>query len=250
MSWHETLDSTSVEAARIGAGGLIEPQWIAARHQTAGRGRLGRKWVSDTGNLYTTALFPITELSADIAAISLSVGLAVRDSVIELSQGRVIPGLKWPNDVRVDEAKLCGILLESGTSNETHERWMSVGIGLNVRTAPEIDAYRTASIIGLAPDIDITPEDGLVVLEGYFRKRLAQILEQGRESVIADWMDATDQKNSQYRAQVGRSHFQGEFAGLDEYGHLRLRSASGEVKTITAGDVELVKEGYSDASRN
>tara|TARA_B100000678_G_scaffold75496_2_gene61998 strand:+ start:7823 stop:8587 length:765 start_codon:yes stop_codon:yes gene_type:complete len=240
--WWDEIDSTSLEAARRAGNGETGPVWLAARTQSAGRGRLGRPWVSETGNLYTTALFPVQEISSELSCLPLAAGLAVRDLIAELSQGRVIAGLKWPNDVRVDERKLCGILMESGHSRG-QSPWLSVGIGVNLAFAPEISAYETVSLKALVPEVQIDLETSLSLLDGFIRKRFQQQMSAGRSSIIADWMSATDQHGTRYKARIGGKEVAGEFAGLDEMGQLRLRTSSGEMVSVSAGDVTRVKEG-------
>ena len=242
VEWYGEIDSTSALAGRRAVDGVQEPVWCAAKAQTAGRVRLGRKWISETGNLYTTALIPIDGFSPAVAGVSLSIGLAVRDMVIELSQGRLIPGLKWPNDVRIDGAKLSGILLESGRSSQTKQFWLSIGIGINLAFAPDIPDYATVSLTEVLPDLAVPPETALVVLDGCLRKRLTQFSQFGMSSVIDDWMKATDQIGAICRSKLGDQTIEGEFHGLDEHGHMCLNTSTGEVVTITAGDVELVKE--------
>ena len=246
--WSETLDSTSLEAVRRAGSGEEGPVWIATKEQTAGRGRLGRKWVSEPGNLYTTALLPVSGFSADDSCTPLAIGLAVRDLVVEVTQGRLIPGLKWPNDVRLDGAKLSGILLETGRRQDASSDWLCIGIGINLAQAPEIPDYATASLKSLLPDFIPDPESALMHLDISVRKRLKQLGHAGRESIISDWMLATDQKDSMCRVTFGDTTIEGKFAGLDGFGQLRLTKTDGTTQTITAGDVELIKERTTNAA--
>ena len=246
--WLDTLDSTSLEAVRRAGHGHEGPVWVAAREQTSGRGRLGRKWVSEPGNLYTTALLPVSGLSADDSCTPLAIGLAVRDTIVEVTQGRLVPGLKWPNDVRLDGAKLSGILLEAGRRHNSSSDWLCIGIGINLAHAPEIPDYATASLKSLLPDYNPDPESALTHMDVSVRKRLKQLGQAGRETIIADWMLATDQKDTLCRVTFGDTVIEGMFAGLDAFGQLRLTKADGTTQTITAGDVELIKERTTNAA--
>lgn len=241
VEWYDEIDSTSALAGRRAVDGVSAPIWFAAKRQTAGKGRLGRQWVSETGNLYATALIPISGFSSNAAGVSLSVGLAVRDAIIDLSQGRIIPGLKWPNDVRIDGAKLSGILLESGRSSQTKQFWLAIGIGINLAFAPDIPDYETVSLSGVLSDLVISPETALNRLDSALRHRLLEFDRHGMTPVINSWMAATDQKAASCRAKLGDETVEGLFVGLDEHGHMCLKTATGDVLTITAGDVELIK---------
>ncbi|MAK61989.1 MAG: biotin--[acetyl-CoA-carboxylase] ligase [Ponticaulis sp.] len=246
--WWDEIDSTSVEASRRSSQGERGPIWLAARRQTAGRGRLGRPWQSPAGNLSTTLLLPLSSFDREASCLSLTVGLAVRDTLVELSQGKVVPGLKWPNDVRVDGAKICGILMEAGQTNGQH--WLSIGIGVNLQYAPDLPDYATTSLMKLCPELSVSPEDCLTKLDHFVRVRLTQHLKAGRETILRDWMSATDQHGQSYRAQIGGKSVTGQFNGLDEYGQLILRTSEQELLTVSAGDLKPITESHADASGN
>lgn len=248
VTWWDELDSTSLESARRSSSGDRGPIWLAARTQTAGRGRLGRVWQSASGNLFTTALIPLKEFGREVSCLSLTIGLAVRDTIVEISQGRVIPGLKWPNDVRVDGAKICGILMEAGEGPDGH--WLSIGIGINLNTAPNLPDYATTSLASLCPETVFTPEDCLSKLDHYLRRRLIQHQTAGRHTILRDWMAATDQIGQSYRVQINGKIRSGLFHGLDEYGQLILRTQDQGLITVAAGDLEPITESSADASGN
>lgn len=234
------LDSTSLEAARRAEAGHQGPCWIVAETQTGGKGRLGRKWISDPGNLYATALMPLTRISQDVPCLALVSGLAVSDAILVLSAGKIITGVKWPNDVRVNGAKISGILLEAGKDLKG-SHWLSFGIGINLNMYPDVPGYETTSLkflLGRDTDID----NALRTLDDCLRSRLRQLISDGRPSVIEDWLKRTDQTGQYCRSVIGGKTVEGMFSGLDEFGQLRLRLDDGGTVTISAGDVELVKE--------
>ena len=237
--WFDEIDSTNTEAHRRASSGERGPVSLVGRVQTAGKGRLGRQWLSGSGNLYSTALVPLDGMSADVPCMALSVALAVRDAVVDLSNRLVIPGLKWPNDVRIDGAKLCGILLESGLT-PSRDYWLAIGVGINLAHAPSVDNYETISLVDAGGGLK-TPEEAIAVLNQTLKKRLKQQLHAGRSSIIRDWMDATDQKGKRCAAQHGSERVQGLYHGLDEFGQLQIKQDDGKIITITAGDVDMVK---------
>ncbi len=116
------ISSTQSEARRlIDAGDADAGHIIVADRQTKGRGRFGRTWLSPQGGLYAT--FIVTARPG----LSLVSGVAV---IRALARFGVHAGLKWPNDVMLNEAKLAGILIE--TAGEL----ALVGIGINLTAAP------------------------------------------------------------------------------------------------------------------
>lgn len=122
------IDSTNTELMRRARQGQVAPVLLVAERQSAGRGRLGRQWDSDTqgagGTLTFSLGLPLEPL--DWSGLSLAVGLSVVDSLhLELR-------LKWPNDVWLHERKLAGILIETASVGEV--RYAVIGIGINIST--------------------------------------------------------------------------------------------------------------------
>ena len=114
--------STQYEARRLIEEGLAGAgDAVVADEQSAGRGRFGRVWISPTGGMYATVILPSDPL------ISLKAGLAL---VSVLRRAGVSAGLKWPNDVLVEDRKIAGVLIE------TTDELSLVGIGLNLVSAP------------------------------------------------------------------------------------------------------------------
>ncbi len=131
----DEIDSTNAEARRRAEAGDAASQWIVARRQTAGRGRRGREWNSDTGNLFATLLTVTHRPAIEAAQVTFVAALAVAD----LLDAFATPGavsIKWPNDVMLDRTKASGILIESG-AQASGALWLAVGIGVNLAHAPE-----------------------------------------------------------------------------------------------------------------
>ncbi len=121
------VDSTNTELMRRARAGRTEPTLLVAERQTAGRGRLGRPWQSTVGDSLTFSLgLPLTPQSW--SGLSLAVGLAVAESL------HPDIGLKWPNDLWVQDRKLGGILIEAATAGGHSQ--VVIGIGINIRPRP------------------------------------------------------------------------------------------------------------------
>jgi BirA family biotin operon repressor/biotin-[acetyl-CoA-carboxylase] ligase len=169
----ERLDSTNSElterlrrASRVqqdgrgGRSGDLHPQLLVATHQTAGRGRLGRRWHSTPGASLTFSLaLPLER--ADWSGLSLAVGLAVVEA---LDPGGTLLGLKWPNDLMLRSPadgpehdlhplgrKLGGILIESVSVGARRVAVIGVGINVAAQRTPEAD-YGTASLAEFHPE--------------------------------------------------------------------------------------------------
>jgi BirA family transcriptional regulator, biotin operon repressor / biotin---[acetyl-CoA-carboxylase] ligase len=127
------IDSTNSELMRRARVGQTEPILLVAESQTAGRGRLGREWLSGTAAAHKVASVGATSLTfslglplhmADWSGLSLAVGVSVARSLHPSLQ------LKWPNDVWFEGRKLAGILIE--TVNIGSTRYAVIGVGINI----------------------------------------------------------------------------------------------------------------------
>ncbi len=125
----ETTDSTNARAAELGETGAPHGTVVVADAQTAGRGRLGRRWVSPPGrNIYVSLLLRPRIPNAEAPRLSLVAGVALADAV---ESSEVSCALKWPNDLYVGGKKAGGILAEMASSPE-RVRYVVVGVGVNV----------------------------------------------------------------------------------------------------------------------
>lgn len=121
------IDSSNSELMRRARAARLEPVLLVAEHQTSGRGRLGRQWLSDddTGQTALTFSIGLPLVPADWSGLSLAVGVSVAQSLhTELR-------LKWPNDIWLRDRKLAGILIETASIGDV--RYAVVGVGINIR---------------------------------------------------------------------------------------------------------------------
>ncbi len=143
------VDSTNTELMRRARSGQTDPVLLVAERQTAGRGRLGRDWKSDTqgdgGTLTFSLGLPLQP--HDWSGLSLAVGLSVVQSLHPDLQ------LKWPNDVWWQGRKLAGILIETASAGD--QRYAVIGVGINI-TPRQDDGLRTppAALQELMPGLD------------------------------------------------------------------------------------------------
>jgi len=142
------IDSTNSELMRRARTGRLEPVLLAAARQTAGRGRLGRSWHSDSGGSLTFSLgLPIVPV--EWAGLSLAVGVGIAEALHPALR------LKWPNDIWLDERKLAGILIETaaGLGEEGAGRYAVIGIGINIAQRPDaVLATPAACLREVLPD--------------------------------------------------------------------------------------------------
>ena len=146
---YDALESTNRTAKQLALDPEKAPHGtlILAGRQTAGRGRLGRSFVSPAGGVYMTLLLRPALSAVDALAVTGSAAVAVCRAVRRLC-GREL-AIKWVNDLFWHDKKVCGILTEASTDLESGRvEWIAVGIGLNLTTAPAELGPELADIAG------------------------------------------------------------------------------------------------------
>jgi len=232
----DAVDSTNEEARRRARAGAAEGTAVVATSQTAGRGRLGRRWESPPGNLYCSLLLR-PECPPDRAAnLSFAAALALADALTPLLPDGVDLRFKWPNDVLLDERKVAGILLESGITDGRLD-WVVVGAGVNVASFPREAMYPATSLAAMGCR-GVTPRE---VMEAYFdhiRRWYGRWREQGFEPLRGAWLARAAGLGRPLDVRVGDERIRGRFADLDAEGALVLEMDAG-IRKVTAGDVFL-----------
>jgi BirA family biotin operon repressor/biotin-[acetyl-CoA-carboxylase] ligase len=259
----ESCESTNLvlrqAASSARAGTLPGGAVAAADHQAAGRGRLGRTWSAETGKeLMFSVLLRPSLAPGQAHLLSLGAALAVAQTLETLPglAGRV--KVKWPNDVLVEERKVCGILVE-GSMDADRLHWVVAGIGVNVNG----EAVSLQQAIAEQGDEGAEARPGPVSLQEclgapvprapLFARLLARLtevwgaLEQEPTTGMTRLLDGLRARDALAGGAVevfggtGMQHViaVGTAAGIGAEGQLLVRTAAGEMVSIVAGDVSL-----------
>ncbi len=234
----DVVDSTNAEAMRRASAGERGPLWIVAARQSAGRGRHGRTWQSDPGNLYTTLLLSLP-VPADIAAqTSFVAALGVHDTAAAVLAHPEHLALKWPNDVLIDGHKVSGILIETAAQDGTDGTMVAIGIGINLVHAPGHTRYGATSLAEHGAHVE--PAEAFDGLTAALSRRLTDWNDGHSFAVIRrDWMARAAGLGRPVSVTVGGRTVTGEFRGLASDGALLLSGADGHWHSIHAGEVSL-----------
>jgi BirA family biotin operon repressor/biotin-[acetyl-CoA-carboxylase] ligase len=231
----ETASTNDDAKARAAAGGLAEGITVVwAKHQTAGRGRLARTWVSQPGNLFCTFLVPHHAPVARMAEMGFVAGLAVAEAIAGFVPAGVAVTCKWPNDVLVDGKKAAGVLLESASTGGEAASWVVVGIGINVASHPAETIYPATSLSDAGATASI--EHVLEALAERFHAGLARWQADGFAPVRDGWVARAEGIGETATVDLGTEKVTGVFAGLDISGAMLLQTEDG-ARRINAGDV-------------
>jgi BirA family biotin operon repressor/biotin-[acetyl-CoA-carboxylase] ligase len=236
---HEVLISTNAEALSLSASGKRGPLWVTAERQSGGKGRRGRTWVSESGNLFASLLLTGASLPEHWPELAFVAALGIHDSVSEVARAvRPQLSIKWPNDVLIGGKKFAGILIEGRGAEHA-----VVGIGVNCTSHPRTTDYPATDLA--AAGVAVTANELFKVLSAKMLGRLAQWNSGEHFSTIrADWLARAAGRGEVVRVRLQDQEIAGRFEDVDETGHLVLLLPEGGRKTVAAGDVvELVGPG-------
>ena len=234
--------STSTALLERSRRGLTEPCLLLAERQTAGRGRLGRSWWSDAapGSALTFSL-GLRLAPADWSGLSLVVGLTLAEALDPAGEHL---GLKWPNDLwlRGQDRKLGGLLIEVAPLADAlsaQERWLVIGIGLNIAPLPAGTADPALFRTGHAGLQEIDPAlDAPAALHRVAAPLLRAVLDfgaQGGAAALARF--ATRDVLAGRRVQVGE--LAGIASGIAHDGALLLRDEAGRLQVVHSGEASV-----------
>ena len=237
IHYHRVIDTTMREAARLAGCGEPAGALVIAEEQTAGRGRLGRRWVSEPGSgLYFSLILRPAIRPADAAVCTLALGLAVSQAIRRCAG--LACDLRWPNDVLISGRKCFGILSEM-VEEEGRLEYLVAGIGINVnqeRFPPDLAA--TATSLRLQTGCEYSREALLAQFLEEADRHLAILLQSGPAAIVELFARASSYARGKHVAvSNGASEMTGETAGITPAGVLLLRRPDGSVAPILAGSV-------------
>lgn len=228
----DSIGSTNAEALERARGGEAGPVWLVTAHQTAGRGRRSRTWVSPPGNLAATVLEAMPIQSAAAATLGFAAGLSLHRALDDLG---IAAQLKWPNDVLLGGAKLSGIGLEAEAVGEGRLA-VAVGIGVNVVSHPEGVPYAATSLA--ATGHEVTAEALFAALsERWAEYRAIWDLGRGMDKLRQAWLSRAAGIGGPVSVVLNGRTVAGTFETIDNEGHLIVLTADGRRVPIASGDV-------------
>ena len=234
IHYYDQVTSTMDVAREKAEDGVMEGTVVVAEEQSSGRGRFGRKWISAKGEglTFSVVLYPGTW-----AVSRLTIATAVVVARI-LNRGYgLMPGIKWPNDVRVNGKKICGILVETAFQND-QVRYALIGIGININQSPDLlDGETVPQTTSISHEVGhkLEREEVLqaILLElSYVYSSLEEW-----STVWGDWLKAMEHLGENIKVLWGDRVEEGIAEGVDNDGNLLMRRKDGTVVSLAAGEV-------------
>lgn len=244
VAYRAEVGSTNEEAARLARAGAPEGTLVVAEHQTAGRGRLGRRWASPRHlNLYASFVLRPALAPAEAPQISLVAAVAVARALAAAGAPEV--AIKWPNDCLIGGRKVAGILTEMDAELD-RVRSVILGIGVNLNTPlrafpAELRATATSLLHATGRRADRVAFTATLCdeLEAVYDR----FLHEGFAAVAGDWERWSCLSGRAVTVACGDRRISGTVRGLDRDGRLVVHGPQGEER-IVAGDVTVV-DGYA-----
>ncbi len=241
--WVEESVSTNTELADLArAGDVVQGTVLSAVKQTGGRGRYDRKWIAPAGKNLTFSIFFISTAGFPaIASLPMAVSIGVKEY---LSSIGIDARCKWPNDLMIGDAKICGILSErfssEGAGNIDN---IILGVGLNMNMTAEdvvgIDKPAVSACIIGGKTYDL--RDELKNLLGFITPWINK-WEQGGFSVIRErWLEVCWKIGEEVMIGDGADRCCGMLYDFGKNGEAIVKLADDTLKTVWSGDVESRK---------
>jgi BirA family biotin operon repressor/biotin-[acetyl-CoA-carboxylase] ligase len=243
LPWTDPLclavtDSTNRVAMEMAENGARHGTVVVADAQTAGRGRMGRRWASPAGkNLYVSLLLRPSVPTVDATRLALVAGVALADAVEAMG---VPAALKWPNDLYCDGRKAAGILAEMA-SDPGGVRHVVIGVGLNVNAEEDdfpADLRGTATSLRICAGRAFRRADVLARLLDAFGTRYAEFIGGGFDALRDGWdrRDYLRGRRVLLRWQGGEGW--GTADGVDADGALRFLPDGGPaIASVHSGEI-------------
>jgi BirA family transcriptional regulator, biotin operon repressor / biotin---[acetyl-CoA-carboxylase] ligase len=229
-----STNADALVAAKAGDPGRL---WIKAARQVQGKGRQGRPWVSERGNLYASLLLidPAHDLER-LGTLALAAACAVHGTLASLpGAGRHEFRIKWPNDILANGKKISGILLESIVLDEGRMA-VAIGIGINCAHHPDPALYQATDLAELG--LETSPEDLFPHLASTMAATLAAWNHgRGFPQIRAEWLRLARGLGDKITVNLPAGPLEGVFEDIDATGRLVLRLQNSEIRHISAGDV-------------
>ncbi|MFH0733012.1 MAG: biotin--[acetyl-CoA-carboxylase] ligase [Candidatus Omnitrophota bacterium] len=236
--YYDVIDSTNTKCYELAEKNYPQGTVVVAEGQTKGKGRLSRSWISPRyKGIYFSVILKPDILPMQVSKITLLAAVSVASAVRALTQ---LPALiKWPNDILINNKKLCGILTEMNAEADK-VNFVILGIGINVNAG--INALpKGATSLSQEGAKDITR---CQLAQKIFQELESNYLSSKKEGfapVIRKWRNYSSMLGSRVKVISYSDKIEGQAIGVDEDGALIIRLDNGFQKRILAGDVEVLR---------
>ena len=240
IQYYEELASTNLKALELAKQGAAGGTVVVAVRQTAGRGRMRRKWESPEGKgLWFSMILRPTIAAEYCAQITLLAAVAAAQALQRLTDKNF--SIKWPNDIMLDGKKICGILAEMALAADGSIEYAVVGIGININMSSEdFGALLTATSLYLATGIEYEHEQVLKAFLDEFDLLYSHWHCCGFALIRQDWLDYSCTLGHKVTVRDNDTEiYSGVAEDMDDYGSLLVRNAAGKIESFDFGEISI-----------
>ena len=240
IQYYEELASTNLKALELAKQGAAGGTVVVAARQTAGRGRMRRKWESPEGKgLWFSVILRPTIAAEYCAQITLLAAVAAAQALQRLTNKNF--SIKWPNDIMLDGKKICGILAEMALAADGSIEYAVVGIGININMSSEdFGALLTATSLYLATGIEYEHEQVLKAFLDEFDLLYSHWHCCGFALIRQDWLDYNCTLGHKVTVRDNDTEiYSGVAEDMDDYGSLLVRNAAGKIESFDFGEISI-----------
>ena len=241
LFFFDIIDSTNDELKRMAASGACEGTVVVAKSQTGGRGRRGRRWQSNADDgIYMSILLRPELLPKDVQCITLAASSAVCKVLKKYVENNL--GIKWPNDILIDNKKVCGILTEMSAEPDKVQA-IILGIGLNVwnRTEDFNDELKdTATSLHINTEKEIIRSTLVAQILKEFEDLYLHFIEKGSTAKFMNiWRAFSLTIGRDIIVYQGDKVWQAKALDVIDNGQLLVETPDGQRKTILSGEISI-----------
>lgn len=235
----KTIDSTNNYAKKLALDGAVEGTIVLSDEQTGGRGRLGRNWVSPYGaNIYMSMILRPIIYPSEAAKITEITAATVANAINKVTN--LETGIKWPNDIILDNKKVCGILTEmSAELNDINYVIVGIGINVNIDEFPE-DIKNIATSIKKTLGSEVSRKELVINIMEEFEKLYYDFINTGSLQKTVDickkrsvTLGKTVKIINKNKTMVAKA------IDITENGELVIKKDDGEIINIISGEVSV-----------
>jgi BirA family biotin operon repressor/biotin-[acetyl-CoA-carboxylase] ligase len=233
----QEVSSTNDIARTLAMGGAQEGEVVLADRQVKGRGRRGKSWISPEGGIWFSIILKPEREEAHtltfLAAVSINrvlnnLGLTAR--------------IKWPNDILIEDRKLCGILTET-TSEGNRLEYAIVGVGINANidgdSFPE-DLQGSVTSLRYELGRDVEKEKILESILGELERDYNKLKSGGFQPILEEWKDNNCVLGAHVKVQGSGEEYEGLALDVDDDGALIIKLGDGSRKRVISGTLRII----------
>lgn len=236
IHYFREVDSTNEVAKKLAREGAPEGTIIIAERQRKGKGRRGKTWISPLGGAWMSIILRPNTLPINAPQLTFTAGVAAAQTIKDEYDLDV--GIKWPNDILIDNKKVCGILTEINTENDSID-YIVTGIGIDANIDVNLlppELRDTTTSIKSELDHDISRMILVQKFLGNFEAMYDEFNKGNFDKILRKWRQLSKTIGSNVEIRKGTEIIRGEAVGVNSKGALIIELKDGTLRKIISGE--------------